>query len=182
MYDAIVVGAGPAGSTAATNLAKKGLSVLLLDKAKFPRHKACGGGLTPHIWNRHPEILECVESFNYAGYIFVEDDPNPIYYERSEKLGAFILRRKFDHFLTINAVKAGVTFLEKESVKDVKVNTDSVTVNTDTESFSGLVVLGADGTNSIVAKKTGLNPKWPDNAISFCLEVEVYYCVLKIFF
>ncbi len=172
MYDAIVVGAGPAGSTAATNLAKKGLSVLLLDKAKFPRHKACGGGLTPHIWNRHPEILDYVESYNYAGYIFVEDNPNPIYYERPEKLGAFILRKKFDYLLTQNAVKAGVTFLEKESVKDVKVNTDSVTVNTETQSFSGLVVLGADGTNSIVAKKTGLNLKWPDNAITFCLEVE----------
>jgi len=40
-YDVIVVGAGPAGSTAAKNLAEKGIKVLLLDKAKFPRDKPC---------------------------------------------------------------------------------------------------------------------------------------------
>jgi flavin-dependent dehydrogenase len=45
-YDAIVLGAGPAGSTAARKLALSGAKVLLLDKAKFPRDKPCGGGLT----------------------------------------------------------------------------------------------------------------------------------------
>lgn len=45
--DVIVVGAGPGGSTAAYYLAKAGLSVLLLEKSKFPRDKVCGDGLTP---------------------------------------------------------------------------------------------------------------------------------------
>ena len=45
-YDAIVVGAGPAGSTAARILAREGASVLLLDRARFPRDKPCGGGVT----------------------------------------------------------------------------------------------------------------------------------------
>ncbi|MDQ3894381.1 MAG: FAD-dependent oxidoreductase, partial [Actinomycetota bacterium] len=45
-FDAIVVGAGPAGSTAAALLARSGLSVLLLDRARFPRDKPCGGGIT----------------------------------------------------------------------------------------------------------------------------------------
>src|SRR6266446_8779065 len=45
-YDAIVVGAGPAGSTAARELAAAGAKVLLLDRAKFPRDKPCGGGIT----------------------------------------------------------------------------------------------------------------------------------------
>src|SRR5438874_2431513 len=44
--DAIVVGAGPAGSTAAFRLASAGARTLLLDRARFPRDKPCGGGLT----------------------------------------------------------------------------------------------------------------------------------------
>ena len=46
-WDAIVVGAGPAGSSTAFRLASAGASVLLLDRAEFPRDKPCGGGVTP---------------------------------------------------------------------------------------------------------------------------------------
>jgi geranylgeranyl reductase family protein len=45
--DVIVVGAGPAGSTTASYLARSGLDVLLLEKTRFPREKVCGDGLTP---------------------------------------------------------------------------------------------------------------------------------------
>ena len=47
MYDAIVVGAGPGGSALAAHLAKRGFSVLLLDRASFPRDKACGEYTSP---------------------------------------------------------------------------------------------------------------------------------------
>ena len=46
LWDAIVVGAGPAGCAAAYDLAVAGQSVLLVDKSEFPRPKACAGGLT----------------------------------------------------------------------------------------------------------------------------------------
>lgn len=47
IYDVIVVGAGPGGSSAANFLAREGVKVLLLDKSAFPRDKVCGDGMTP---------------------------------------------------------------------------------------------------------------------------------------
>src|SRR5258706_315888 len=47
MHDVIIVGAGPGGAAAAGELARRGLSALLLDKAGFPRDKTCGDALTP---------------------------------------------------------------------------------------------------------------------------------------
>ena len=54
-FDAIIVGAGPAGSSAAHHLASAGASVLLLDRARFPRDKPCGGGLTGRAVQLLPE-------------------------------------------------------------------------------------------------------------------------------
>src|SRR5919201_2333564 len=67
-FDAIVVGAGPAGSTAAFWLARGSASVLLLDKARFPRDKPCGGGVTIRALRQLPfgidPVLEgVVDSF-----------------------------------------------------------------------------------------------------------------------
>lgn len=56
-YDAIVIGGGPAGSTAATLLAQRGLQILLLEKSRFPREKLCGEFITP----------ECLEIFERLG-------------------------------------------------------------------------------------------------------------------
>ena len=49
MYDLIVVGAGPAGASAARAAAQLGLKTLLLEKEKLPRSKLCGGGVTPKV-------------------------------------------------------------------------------------------------------------------------------------
>src|ERR687887_418223 len=59
-YDAIVVGAGPAGSTTAYRLARAGARVCLLDRARFPRDKPCGGGLTLRAVRELPFSVEPV--------------------------------------------------------------------------------------------------------------------------
>src|SRR5712691_8257131 len=53
-FDVLVVGAGPAGSAAAIRLARAGASVLLVDRARFPRDKPCGGGLTGRALRHAP--------------------------------------------------------------------------------------------------------------------------------
>jgi flavin-dependent dehydrogenase len=47
VYDCVIVGAGPAGGAAAYHLAKRGRSVLVLEKDPLPRYKPCGGGVSP---------------------------------------------------------------------------------------------------------------------------------------
>ena len=49
MFDCIVVGAGPAGGSAAYHLARQGRSVLIIEKDPLPRYKPCGGGVSPAI-------------------------------------------------------------------------------------------------------------------------------------
>ena len=171
MFDAIIVGAGPAGSTAAKNLATAGVSVALLDKDQFPRNKPCGGGLTPHLFERHPEIPEYLENYNYAGKFFV-DDIEPLHYQGDEPFGGYVVRALFDQRLADEAVKAGAEFFQGERAKTIGVEPGRVVVETAGRSFSGRVLLGADGVNSVVAKKTGLNPGWPREELGVCLRVE----------
>ena len=72
-HDVIIVGAGPAGSTAAHVLAQKGVNVLVLDKAEFPRDKLCAGLLTwksvdvlTRVFGETPEGLLASGVFNAA--------------------------------------------------------------------------------------------------------------------
>lgn len=172
IYDVIVVGAGPAGSTVAKHLAKSKLSVLLIDKEKFPRIKPCGGGLTPHIWAIHPEILKYIENYTYGGRINVWGEKGVLEYHSRSVIGAYCIRKKMDYALVQESIEAGAKFLENEKVIDVIVQDKCVIVKTDKQEFQCLVVCGADGMNSIVAKKTGLHKKWNFKDVSTCLDVE----------
>src|SRR6266540_1960966 len=52
----LIVGAGPAGATAARTLARAGVTVRLLDRSKFPRNKPCGGGISLRVLKRFPYL------------------------------------------------------------------------------------------------------------------------------
>jgi flavin-dependent dehydrogenase len=129
-YDAIVIGAGPAGSTAAAILAEKGRSVLVLEKEKFPRYHI-GESLMPFCWfplNR----LGLVEEMNKRAFTkkysvqFVTADgrqSQPFYffqhYDHPSAVTWQIERSEFDLLLLNNARNKGAEVLELTPVKKV---------------------------------------------------------------
>lgn len=122
--DAIVVGAGPAGSSAAAYLAGAGLDVVLLEKTSFPRDKVCGDGLTPRAvkelialgvptegpgWMRN-RGLRLIGGGNRIEVDWPESSTYPNY-------GLARTRHDFDHLLARHAVARGARLVERANVK-----------------------------------------------------------------
>jgi geranylgeranyl reductase family protein len=151
-WDAIVVGAGPAGSTAAYHLASAGAGVLLLDRARFPRDKPCGGGVTERAARLLPfsidpvveDVATRVELRLRYGRTLARGDGVPLVH--------LTQRRRLDHFLAQRAAEAGADF--RDGVRVTRVEEGAVW--TDGERHEAAVVVGADGTNGLSAKALGL--------------------------
>jgi geranylgeranyl reductase family protein len=151
-YDAIVVGLGPAGATAAYEMSRAGLSVLAIEKQTHPRYKVCGGGLSVRIEQLlDPGFKSIVEQtifgiqFSYRGQDSISiESPNPIAY--------MVMRDRFDHHLVQQARRVGTDIHEGEPSKSFRHLPDGVEVTTDRGCYQGKVLIGADGANSQVAR------------------------------
>ena len=151
-YDAIVVGMGPAGATAAYELSRAGLSVLAIEKHIHPRYKVCGGGLSVRIEQLlDPEFKSVVEQtifgiqFSYRGQdsVLIES-PSPIAY--------MVMRDRFDHHLVQQARRVGTDICEGEPARSFRHISGGVEVTTDRGLYHAQVLIGADGANSQVAR------------------------------
>lgn len=170
-YDVVIVGAGPAGSTAAKNLAENGLKVLILDKATFPRDKPCGGGLPTRVMKRFPYIEPFIDSFSYATTMYSSSLRYKFDFVREKPFLLMVLRQKFDHDLLKLAQQAGAEFQGGKSVVDVLVQHDkAVLMLEDGQSIETQMVVGCDGMHSVVAQKTTLCKKL--EVICICLVQE----------
>jgi geranylgeranyl reductase family protein len=152
-YDAVVIGGGPAGSTTAYRLAQEGASVLLADKASFPRDKPCGGGMTLRAVRQCPvdptpvveEWVDTVElRFRYRASV-VRTARQPIVWMTQ--------RRRLDAFLLDAAREQGVEV--REGVR-VAIEPNNTVVLGSGERVSAETIVGADGANGISAKALGL--------------------------
>jgi len=151
-YDVAIVGAGPAGSTAAYRLARAHARVLLIDKARFPRDKPCGGGLTMRAVRQLPFSVEAVvEDRITRARCRLRYGP-VLERESSRVLCLMTQRRRLDAFMVERAVEAGATFRDGvhvavESEKELRVDGEPVEVD---------ALIGADGANGITARSLGL--------------------------
>ncbi len=155
-YDVIVVGLGPGGSSTARDLAARGVRVLGLDRARFPRHKPCGGCLSLKIEGvLDPDFKSLIEREIY-GVTFRFKDGKTIYYRDRTPAAYMITRSRLDTYLLEKARQAGAEIREGEKAKAVVSNGKIAEVITDQGRYQARIVVGADGANSVVARSAGL--------------------------
>jgi len=171
--DVIVVGAGPAGSTAATYLARSGVDVLLLEKSVFPRDKVCGDGLTPRGVKQVLALGVDVSGSDWlrnkglrvVGGGTSLELPWPVLQDYPD-FGLVRPRRDFDAMLADLAVKAGARLHVGTNVTGpiqdgrtgrvvgVLARTESGPV-----SFHAPLVVAADGVSARIALGMGINKR-----------------------
>ncbi len=158
MFDCIIVGAGPAGASAAYHLAKKGHSVLVIEKASFPRAKSCGGGVSPAIaqWFDFDFTPVVQNNVSQVKYTFKMSDPAEVQLEGVTPMW-MVQRDQFDNFLMQQATSQGVEFKDGTEVTGVTLQGDSWQVDTSNGAFEGKYLIAADGANSVVAKWLGFS-------------------------
>ena len=169
-YDAVIVGAGPAGSSAAHALALGGARVLLLEKARIPRYKACGGGITDRARRASP-LVDGFPVETSAGTVIVSYGLQAVTCTLPAPVG-MVMRDRFDQYLAEQAVRAGAEIRDRCGVTGIEFHGSSVSVSCGTETIGASYVVGADGANGVTARLAGFRPwKTPGAAVEVELEV-----------
>lgn len=169
VWDVLVVGAGPAGSSAARVAAEGGASVLLIDRARFPRYKTCGGGLIGiSIGNLPRSVLTTVEQEICEVRFSLRGGARQTH-RRALPFLALVQRERLDEALVEAAVSVGAIFRDSVVVKSVDEADGLVTVTTDGLPLRARVVIGADGTSGRIGRYVGVQNRGTDLA----LEVEL---------
>jgi geranylgeranyl reductase family protein len=186
-YDVIVLGGGPSGSSTASFLAKAGKKVLLLDRAKFPRDKTCGDGISGRSVGVLSELgvlkdFEKAEHMDMFGVAF--SSPNGTFVpissrkEGNNDAPGFVCRREvFDNVLFQFAKKLVAKTIEGFVASDILIEDGKVVgvkgrfEGKDLE-FRAKILVGADGAGGITARKFG---QYNDDESHQCAAIRCYY-------
>jgi geranylgeranyl reductase family protein len=156
-FDVLIVGAGPAGSTAAYRLAREGASVLLTDKATFPRDKPCGGGLTMRAVRLLPFSVEPVVEDRTTRVRFGLDFTRRFERRLDEPLVLMTQRTRLDAFLVEQAAAAGAEVRDGARVTGLVAGADGVQATVDGRKVAANHAFLADGANGTSTRAVGLD-------------------------
>jgi electron transfer flavoprotein-quinone oxidoreductase len=173
VFDAVVVGAGPAGSAAALALARAGRSVVLVERGPFPGAKNVYGGVVygrvldevvPGWWEQVPVERWVVRrsTMMMTGTQSVSLDYRSAAWGEAPYNGMTTLRSRFDSWLAAKAVEAGAVLVTSTVATHLLRDAGGRIVGVRTDREQGelwaKVVVAADGVNSFLAKEAGLMP------------------------
>lgn len=158
--DAVVIGAGPGGASAARVLASAGASVIVLDRARFPRDKPCGGGVLVSALNYLPFDISPVVEREIHGFRVRYRRDIEFCHRYDQPLAVMTQRARLDAFLAEQACAAGAELCDGEAVRAVEIGgeADSAAVvrTARGELIQAGVVIAADGANGICRRALGL--------------------------
>ncbi len=155
-FDAIVVGAGPAGSATAIRLARGGARVLLADRARFPRDKPCGGGVTGRAVRELPCAIDPVVE-DVVRSLEVRLRYRKRFEGRSEApLVLMTRRRRLDAFLVEQAAAAGADFRDGVTIEGLTIGPDGGELTVGGKRVGATAIVGADGVNGSLARAAGI--------------------------
>jgi geranylgeranyl reductase family protein len=163
--DVIVAGAGPAGTTAARRMAQAGLRVLIVERFALPRQKPCGGGISTRVFARFPYLNDALARIPHhpVSSLYLEGPSGGVFRMRSNGPAVVLIRRiEFDHLLARLAIEAGARLIAPAAIAQAEQDATAVTLKLrDGRRLRAPMVIAADGVNSVIARRIGMNPGWP---------------------
>ncbi len=184
-FDAVIVGAGPAGAAAALTLAKAGMNVVMLERGEFPGAKNLFGGVlyrkqieeyVPEFWKERGAPVERYIMEQRIWLMGKESVVKLGHYNEAykEPFNCFTgLRVKFDQWFAGKAVEAGAIPVYETVATELIMEGDKVVgVRTDREDgdlYANVVVI-ADGVNSLLGKQLGVHREWRPDEVSLAVK------------
>jgi geranylgeranyl reductase family protein len=169
-YDVVIVGAGPAGASAARFLAEAGARVALVDAARFPRRKTCAGWVNEKAIREFRflgPICRRIKASPFKRLVFHSPDLRETAQFACRKIVGYIVRREeFDAELLLAARKSGAQAILGRKVAAIEPGEHQMTaVLAGGHRVAGRILIGADGVHSAVARATRLRTQWPPDQL-----------------